>query len=89
MLPMKLAPLIFVLAFSLHADDAKPTVEQLQAQVAQQQRELDQLKAYLNAIEAYDSRNVAVMQNALNACIGPRPQMSAPTKPAPAKPTAK
>lgn len=71
--------LAFVLA--IHAEDAPATVQQLQAKVREQSKEIEQLRAYIAAIEQFDQRNIAVMQAAVNACIGPRPQAPAKEKP--------
>lgn len=71
----KILLLILPLVLSLHAEDAPATVEQLQTKITEQQKEIEQLRAVLAATEQWDARNMAVMQAAVNACIGPRPQI--------------
>lgn len=75
---MKLLIPIFLRALSLHAEDVpKPTVEQLQAELAQQKQDNAALAQQLQAwIQRHDR-----MGGALGGCIGPIPQAPQPQGP--------
>ncbi len=67
----------------LAGDAPKPTVEQLQAQLAQLQKENAVLKSYVTESDAYKAKDSRVMNAALIACMGQPPAKPAePPKPA-------
>ena len=90
---MKTIALAFIglVLFAAEPKPKPPTVEELQAQVKQLQKQVAEWQGYAAQVRAYDQKQIIAMQGAfqggVNACLGQPPQEPASPVPqaAPAK----